>query len=64
MYKVSREVKLNTVSDTAATGLPCYPLFDRDPYLNRIRQAPEFIQFMAEMKAQNESYWSESAQTP
>jgi eukaryotic-like serine/threonine-protein kinase len=42
--------------ETAATGLPCYPLFERDPYLNRIRQAPEFIQFMSEMKAQVEKY--------
>jgi tetratricopeptide (TPR) repeat protein len=39
-----------------ATGFQCYPLFERDAYLNRIRQAPEFIQFMAEMKAQNERY--------
>ena len=42
--------------ETAATGFPCYPLFERDVYLNRIRQAPEFIKFMAEMKAQNERY--------
>jgi tetratricopeptide (TPR) repeat protein len=42
--------------EAAATGFPCYPLFERDAYLNRIRQAPEFIQFMAEMKAQNERY--------
>jgi TolB-like protein/tRNA A-37 threonylcarbamoyl transferase component Bud32 len=39
-----------------ASGFQCYPLFERDAYLNRIRQAPEFIQFMAEMKAQNERY--------
>ena len=44
------------LKETAATGFPCYPLFERDPYLNRIRQAPEFIQFMGEMKAQNERY--------
>ena len=36
--------------ETAATDFPCYPLFERDPYLNRIRQAPEFIQFIAELK--------------
>jgi TolB-like protein len=42
--------------ETAATGFPCYPLFERDAYLNRARQAPEFIQLMAEMKAQNERY--------
>jgi hypothetical protein len=40
----------------ANTGFPCYPLFERDAYLNRIKQAPEFIQFMSEMKAQNERY--------
>jgi tetratricopeptide (TPR) repeat protein len=42
--------------EAAATGLPCYPLFERDPYLNRIRQAPEFTQFMSETKAQLEKY--------
>lgn len=42
--------------ESAAKGFPCYPLFERDRYLDRIRQAPEFIQFMADMKAQNESY--------
>jgi len=48
--------------ETAATGFPCYPLFERDPYLNRIRQAPEFVQFMAEMKEQFERYKREFAQ--
>ena len=42
--------------ETAAKGFPSYTLFERDPYLNRIRQAPEFIRFMEEMKAQNERY--------
>ena len=42
--------------EIAATGFPCYTLFERDPYLNRVRQAPEFVQFMAEMKAQYERY--------
>jgi len=27
--------------EAAAMGFPCYPLFERDAYLNRIRQAPE-----------------------
>lgn len=44
---------------TAAEGFPSYTLFERDPYLNRIRQAPEFIRFMEEIKAQNERYKSE-----
>ena len=42
--------------EAAGTGLPCYPLFERDLYLDRIRQAPAFIQFMSEMKAQVEKY--------
>jgi serine/threonine-protein kinase len=42
--------------EAAAMGFPNYYLFERHAYLNRIRQAPEFIQFMAEMKAQNERY--------
>jgi serine/threonine protein kinase len=45
--------------ETAATGFPNYPLFARDPFLNRIRQAPEFVQFMAEQKAQWESFRQE-----
>ncbi|MGH9968891.1 MAG: protein kinase domain-containing protein [Pyrinomonadaceae bacterium] len=51
-----RQAAIKWLRETAATGLPCYPLFERDPYLNRIRQAPEFIQFMSEMKAQVEKY--------
>ena len=42
--------------EASANGFPSYPLFERDAYLNKIRPAPEFIQFMTEMKAQNELY--------
>jgi serine/threonine-protein kinase len=44
---------------TAATGFPDYPLFARDPYLDKIRAAPEFIQFIADQKAQWEKYRQE-----
>ena len=37
-------------------GFQPFPMLERDAYLNRIRQAPEFIQFMAEMKTLNEKY--------
>ncbi len=50
--------------ETAAKGFPSYTLFERDPYLNRIRQAPEFIRFMEELKAHYERYKREFAQTP
>jgi eukaryotic-like serine/threonine-protein kinase len=44
---------------TAAEGFPSYPLLERDHFLNRIRQEPEFIKFMTEMKEQHERYRSE-----
>ncbi len=46
------------LKETAASGFPNYPLFARDPYLDRIKRAPEFIQFMAEQKAR----WEKSRQ--
>ena len=48
--------------EAALTGYQLYPRYVRDAYLNRIRQAPEFIQFMAEMKTQNDRYRREFAQ--
>ncbi len=47
------------LKETAATGFPNYPLFERDPYLNRIRENPEFVRFMADEKAQWERYRQE-----
>ncbi len=55
--KSDEAIKL--LRETAAKGFPSYPLFERDAYLNRIRQTPEFIRFIEEMKAQNERYKSE-----
>jgi TolB-like protein len=42
--------------ESAVTGFHLYPRYERDAYLNRIRKAPEFIQFLAEMKAENDRY--------
>jgi TolB-like protein/tRNA A-37 threonylcarbamoyl transferase component Bud32 len=42
--------------EAAAMGFSVYPLFERDAYLARIRQAPEFIQFMSEVKTRCDSY--------
>lgn len=53
------EEAVKRLRETAATAFPCYPLFERDPYLNRIRKAPEFVQFMEEMKAQFEKHKQE-----
>jgi glutathionylspermidine synthase len=45
--------------ETANTGFPNYPLFARDKFLDRIRQSPDFIQFLAEQKAQWERFEQE-----
>ena len=38
------------LQETQDYGMPIYPLFERDPHLNRIRQTPEFIEFMRHAK--------------
>jgi tetratricopeptide (TPR) repeat protein len=43
---------------TAETGWPCYPLFDSDPNLVRIRHDPGFVAFMGELRARWERYRS------
>ena len=40
------------LKETANTGFPNYPLFERDPFLDRIRKSPEFIEFVTERRAQ------------
>jgi len=35
-------------------GLPCYPLFERDPDLKSLRSDPEFILLLEQLKAQHE----------
>jgi DNA-binding winged helix-turn-helix (wHTH) protein/TolB-like protein len=46
------------LKETAASGFPNYPLFERDAYLDRIRQSPEFVLFIADQKAK----WEERNQ--
>ena len=45
--------------ETATKGNPSYTLFNRDPFLDKIRQSPEFVQFMAELKPQYDRYRAE-----
>ena len=56
------EEAVKWLQKTADSGYPDYPRFERDPYFDRIRQAPEFIQFMTAMKAEWESYKLEFGQ--
>jgi len=37
---------------TADTGMPNYPLFARDPFLDNIRRDPAFVAFMEELQPQ------------
>jgi len=37
-------------------GLPCYPLFESDPNLDRIRRDPGFVAFLAEQKQKWEAF--------
>jgi len=36
----------------AESGFPCYPLFEREPYLDKVRTDPAFVAFMREQKVQ------------
>ncbi|MEP7212844.1 MAG: protein kinase [Acidobacteriota bacterium] len=39
---------------SAETGFPNFPLFERDRNLDRVRNSPDFVQFMSEMSSLNE----------
>ena len=52
--KTAEAVKwLRTVADT---GMPNYPLFAGDRFLDRIRQEPAFVQFLSELKPRWEGF--------
>ena len=53
------EVAVKWLRKTAESGYPCYPRFESDPYFDRIRQEPAFVQFMAELKADFDTYKAE-----
>ena len=42
--------------EAVATGFGVYPLFERDALLDKIRKAPEFVQFMKELKVTVDGY--------
>ncbi|MEO5740427.1 MAG: protein kinase [Vicinamibacterales bacterium] len=42
--------------EAVASGFLGYPLFERDALLDKIRKAPEFVQFMTELKATVDGY--------
>ncbi len=44
------------LAETAESGMPCYPLFEKDPFLDNMRGDPDFAAFMTRMKAQWERF--------
>jgi eukaryotic-like serine/threonine-protein kinase len=54
MKKAEPAIKwLRAASDS---GFPCYPLFERDPFLDHLRRDPRFVALMAKLKEQWENY--------
>ena len=51
-----REQALQFLRTAADDGFPCYPLFERDSNLNRLRNDPRFMSFLAEQKKQWEYF--------
>ncbi|MFI5165499.1 MAG: protein kinase [Thermoanaerobaculales bacterium] len=47
---------LQWLQAAADDGLPCYPLFETDPNLDRIRNDPGFVAFLARQKQQWEAF--------
>ena len=49
-------VEAARAGEAADDGLACYPLFERDPNLDRIRRDPGFVAFLAEQKNRWEAF--------
>ena len=52
------EPAIRWLDAAAQDGFPCYPLFQRDSNLDKLREDPRFMSFMARTKQQWESYRS------
>ena len=50
------ETAVEWLQETVKAGMPVYPAFERDRCFARIRQTPQFIRFMAELKPVWEGY--------
>ncbi len=50
------ELAMKWLQMAADDGFPCYPLFERDPNLDHLRQDQHFIAFMRKLKTQWEHY--------
>jgi serine/threonine protein kinase/TolB-like protein/Flp pilus assembly protein TadD len=53
------QTAIEFLKQTVEAGMPNYPLFARDPHLDRIRKEPAFIQFMSDLKTRWDRYQRE-----
>jgi hypothetical protein len=53
-----RQQALKWLEQTAEDGLPCYPLFERDPNLAKLRGDPRFAALLGKLKLQWDGYRS------
>jgi TolB-like protein/Tfp pilus assembly protein PilF len=47
---------LEWLEKTALNGMPCYPLFEKDPFLDNLRGDPDFAAFLARTRTQWERF--------
>jgi hypothetical protein len=47
------------LKEAVATGFSAYPYFEHAAFFDRMRNEPEFVQFMAELKATTDRYHRE-----
>jgi eukaryotic-like serine/threonine-protein kinase len=50
------EDAIRWLEEAADNGFPCYPLFERDPFLNNLRKDPRFGKLMVKLREQWERY--------
>jgi hypothetical protein len=51
-----REQAIKWLQAAADDGFPCYPLFEREPYLDLLRQDSRFVSLMKRLKEQWDHY--------
>ena len=51
-----KDKALEFLAKTAADGMPCYPLFERDPHLRSLAADPRFVRFMTELRQRWERF--------
>ncbi|MFQ5778866.1 MAG: hypothetical protein ACE5IP_12750, partial [Terriglobia bacterium] len=47
---------INLLRKASRTGLPNYPLFRDDPHFQSLRNHPQFVRLLADLKRQWEGY--------